>query len=142
MATCDLNQFFSDLCLSSLDNESQWTQLAVEIIVMMYAFDGLAVSADHMCNSMETLCDHWKIPPDVGGATFMAFGSALPEITVNAITTMQTESDPNALDANDNTMDANEDPSDLGVGAILGSGLIAFLLIPSVCALSAPKSHL
>lgn len=72
----------------------------------------------------------------------MAFGSALPEITVNAITTMQTESDPNALDANDNTMDANEDPSDLGVGAILGSGLIAFLLIPSVCALSAPKSHL
>lgn len=149
MATCDLNQFFSDLCLSSLDNESQWTQLAVEIIVMMYAFDGLAVSADHMCNSMETLCDHWNIPPDVGGATFMAFGSALPEITVNAITTLQTVSDGKAPDLNSEDVtkapkndDTVEDPSDLGVGAILGSGLIAFLLIPSICALSAPKNLL
>ena len=40
---------------------------------------------------METLCDHWYIPEDVGGASFMAFGSAIPEITVNAISTFKGE---------------------------------------------------
>ena len=42
-----------------------------------------------MCNSMETLCDHWEVPEDVGGASFMAFGSAVPELTVNAIATLK-----------------------------------------------------
>ena len=32
----------------------------------------------------------WTIPEDVGGASFMAFGSAVPEITVNLISTIAT----------------------------------------------------
>ena len=48
----------------------------------------------------------------------MAFGSAAPEIIINAIGTITGE-------------------SDLGVGAIIGSGMIAFSCIPGLCALVA-----
>ena len=75
---------------------------------------------------METLCDHMKIREDVGGATFMAFGGALPEICVNAICSLkQAGSGPEKPSATAN----------LGIGAILGSGLIAFCIIPSCCAI-------
>ena len=38
---------------------------------------------------LETLCVRWSIPEDVAGASFMAFGSAAPEITINAISTIK-----------------------------------------------------
>lgn len=131
---CTLETFVGDLCLNQIDGSS--FGLALEVGLLGYAFAGLAMAADHLCNSMETLCDHWKVPEDVGGATFMAFGAAVPEITVNAISTLRT-----VLSTRD-----SEDPSDegqardceLGIGAICGSGLIAFLVIPSICTLAAP----
>jgi Ca2+/Na+ antiporter len=58
----------------------------------------------------------WGVREDVAGATFMAFGSAAPEIIINAIGTFTGE-------------------SDLGVGAIIGSGMIAFSCILGLCAL-------
>jgi sodium/potassium/calcium exchanger 5 len=66
--------------------------------------------------SLETLCVRWGVREDVAGATFMAFGSAAPEIIINAIGTFTGE-------------------SDLGVGAIIGSGMIAFSCILGLCAL-------
>jgi Ca2+/Na+ antiporter len=59
----------------------------------------------------------------------MAFGSAAPEIVVNAVTTIKQAS---ATGPENSSHDA---PS-IGVGAIIGSGIIAFLLIPGLCALS------
>ena len=76
-----------DLCLPLVDGA--WIGIFLEVVMLFYAFGGLACAADHLCNAMETLCDHWGIPEDVGGATFMAFGSALPEICVNAISTLE-----------------------------------------------------
>jgi len=125
---CTLARFWDDFCFSCIDNSA--LGVGLEIFAFLYAFGGLAISADPMVNSMETICDHWGIPEDVGGATLMAFGSAIPEITVNAISTLR------ALSASSGSAKAS--PADLGVGAILGSGMIAFLIIPSISALFSP----
>ena len=58
----------------------------------------------------------------------MAFGSAAPEIVVNAVTTIK--------QATAKTHGPGSDEPSIGVGAIIGSGIIAFLLIPGVCALA------
>lgn len=66
-----------------------------------------------------------KFREDVAGATLMAFGSAAPEIIVNMVATVRAST--------------NVDSSNLGVGAIMGSGVIAFSVIPACCALVAAK---
>ena len=57
----------------------------------------------------------------MAGATFLAFGSAAPEIVINAVTTIKSQ-----------VTDTNS--TSLGVSAIIGSGMIAFSFIPSMCA--------
>ncbi len=79
--------FYKNVCANYFRKNNPLLGHLLEFLIVLYAFAGLALSADHMCNSMETLCDHWKIPEDVGGASFMAFGNSVPEITVNAIAT-------------------------------------------------------
>ncbi|CAD7928157.1 unnamed protein product [Amoebophrya sp. A120] len=130
---------------------------SLQLVFFAYAFVGLALAADHLCNSMETLCTRNKVPEDVAGASFMAFGSAIPEITVNAISTYRSAQDqtehqrsndvtylslPRTTRALTKESAFGEDiasPADLGVGGILGSGFIAFLLIPTLCVWFAPK---
>jgi len=108
---------FESLWLDSLDDN--WLGIIVEGIIFIYCFAGLAAVCDKfLVVSLETLCVRWGIREDVAGATFMAFGSAAPEIIINAIGTITGE-------------------SDLGVGAIIGSGMIAFSCIPGLCALVA-----
>ena len=93
--------------------------LILEGVIFVYCFAGLAAVCDkYLVVSLETLCVRWGVREDVAGATFMAFGSAAPEIIINAIGTITGE-------------------SDLGVGAIIGSGMIAFSIIPGLCALVA-----
>ena len=123
---CTFELFKDDLCLSTIDSSA--LGLIVELALFLFAFSGLALAAEHLCNSMETLCDHWRIHEDVGGATFIALGSAIPEITINCVSTLKSISGTRASDAG---------IADMGVGAILGSGLIAFLLIPACSALLA-----
>ena len=36
-------------------------------LLLLVAFCGLAAAADAVCNALETLCDRWSIPEDVGG---------------------------------------------------------------------------
>ena len=108
---------FENLWLDMLDDN--WLGIIVEGIIFVYCFAGLAAVCDKfLVVSLETLCVRWGIREDVAGATFMAFGSAAPEIIINAIGTITGE-------------------SDLGVGAIIGSGMIAFSCIPGLCALVA-----
>ena len=122
--TCTFDLFKEDICLSVIDS-TVWGQI-IELAIFLCAFSGLAIAAEHLCNSMETLCDHWRIHEDVGGATFIALGGAIPEITINCVSTLKAISGGSASDAG---------MADMGVGAILGSGLIAFLLIPACSAL-------
>jgi len=96
---------------------------------MIYCFVGLAVICDdYMVPALETLCVRWGVREDVAGATFMAFGSAAPEIIINSVQTVKERVDTP-------TTNTTTDPVALGVGAIVGSGMIAIMVIPAVCAL-------
>ncbi|KAL1523131.1 hypothetical protein AB1Y20_018087 [Prymnesium parvum] len=121
-----------DLCLDALDLTADGHVSAAgvlfEAFLLLYSFYAVAVIADcHLVVSLETLCVRWNVREDVAGASFMAFGSAAPEIIINAVSTIKTI-----------LADAEEDSSEdtaLGVGAIIGSGMIAFTVIPGVCGL-------
>ena len=108
---------FENLWLDLVDDN--FLGILLEGVIFVYCFAGLAAVCDkYLVVSLETLCVRWGVREDVAGATFMAFGSAAPEIIINAIGTITGE-------------------SDLGVGAIIGSGMIAFSIIPGLCALVA-----
>ena len=124
--TCSFELFKSDMCLSLIDRTV--LGFSFELLLFLVAFVGLALAAEHLCNSMETLCDHWDISEDVGGATFIALGGAIPEITINCVSTLKSAG---------STTGSSASIADLGVGAILGSGMIAYLLIPSLSSLLA-----
>ena len=114
---------FHTLCLERLDASDDFAVVAVavlmEIVVFAYCFVALSIVCEHhLLLSLETLCVRWRVREDVAGATFMALGSAAPEIIINAIGAIQGE-------------------PDLGVGAIIGSGMIGFSVIPGLCALVA-----
>ena len=136
--SCD---FLDDMCLNQIDTlagdfslpdtpcRGSGMGLFFEIVLFLYAMLGLAIVCDDwMCMSLERMCDIWMIREDVAGATFMAFGSAAPEIIINMVSTLKQAREypppPSALDA-----------TNVGVGAIIGSGMIAFLIIPGACAL-------
>ena len=108
---------WQNLCLDAIDGH--WAGVVLEFVLLFYAFAGLAIVCDeYLVPSLETLCLRWGVREDVAGASFMAFGSAAPEIIINAVTTMKGSED-----------------VELGVGAIIGSGMIAFMCIPSMCTL-------
>ena len=93
----------------------------LEIMMFVYCFCALALVCDnYLVLSLETFCVRFHIREDVAGATFMALGSAAPELIISSVNTIQGE-------------------SDLGVGAIVGSGMLAFSVLPGLCALVAGK---
>lgn len=107
-----------NLCIDALDGH--WWGIPLQLAILVFAFLGLARVADnYLVTSLETLCVRLHVREDVAGASFMAFGSAAPEIIVNAISTVKS---------------APQD-TNLGIGAILGSGMIAFTVIPGACAM-------
>ena len=75
-------------CLEQIDCHG-WG-IAFEIFLFIYCMAGLAIVCDdHLVLSLETLCIKWGIREDIAGASFMAFGSAAPEIIVNAVSTIK-----------------------------------------------------
>jgi len=111
--------------------DQNWWGYLVEGVLLLQCFVGLAIVCDeYMVPSLETLCRRWGIREDVAGATFMAFGSAAPEIIVNAVATIQAMNGGSAGDAQ---------TTNLGVSAIIGSGMIAFSMIPATCAFSSAE---
>ena len=86
--------------------------VVIEFIVFFYCFVGLAIVCDdHLVVSLETLVQKLQVPEDVAGASFMAFGSAAPEIIINAVSTIK---------ATAGSGSAAQSATDLGIGAILG----------------------
>jgi len=110
---------FQSFCLESIDHHP--LGVIFEFFLLFYAFIALATICDeYLVPSLETLCVRWNIREDVAGATFMAFGSAAPEIVISAITTFTA---------------GDEGTSDTGTAAIMGSGMIAFTVVPALCVL-------
>jgi len=102
----------------------------LEIIPFLYSFVGLAIVCDeYMVPALETLCVRWGVKEDVAGATFMALGSAAPEVVINIVQTVK------ARIALPEGLEVSHDNVALGVGAVIGSGMIALMLIPASCAL-------
>jgi len=120
-----------DIPWEGLDNGGDnFFGLILQLVILLYCFLGLAIVCDdHLVPALDTLCHRCNIPEDVAGATFMAFGSAAPEIIINCIATLQT--------LTSSSTDSHQ--TSLGVSAILGSGMIAFSLIPAACGLASSK---
>lgn len=117
---------WDELWLTCFDDFS--IEIIVEVLVFGYCFVGLAIVCDdYLVQSLETLCARWNVREDVAGASFVAFGSAAPEIIINSITTIKSAGSDTGAGA------------DLGVSAIIGSGMIAFLLIPGCCGVFSSK---
>ena len=89
---------FENVCLDNLDGSttadgvrhSSFLGLLLELFILLYSFTAVAIVADeHLVVSLETLCVRWNVREDVAGASFMAFGSAAPEIIINAVSTLK-----------------------------------------------------
>jgi len=124
-----------DLCFNMIDGS--WTGVVVEFIIAVYSFVGIAIVADeHLAPSLETLCHRLSLSEDVAGASFLSLGSAAPEIIIAAVSTAK------SLLAGDKTAEEREKGAfaqSLGIASILGSGMMAFTLIPGLCAMAVPK---
>ena len=95
--------------------------VAFELLCVIYCFFALAIVCDeYLAPALETLCLHWEVREDVAGATFLAFGSAAPEIVINSVTTLKSQL-------------TSSNSVSLGISAIIGSGMLAFSFIPAMC---------
>ena len=87
----------------------------VDAVLMLLLFIGLAIVCDdYLCPAIEELCARFKVPDEAAGASFLAFGSAAPEIMINVAATRRQN-------------------VDLSVPAIMGSAIIAYGFIPAAC---------
>jgi len=121
MTGCEVG--LENLCLDDIDGS--WWGVVIEVVLLFYSFVAVAIVADaHLVVSLETLCVRWSVREDVAGASFMAFGSAAPEIIINSISTIKTVAAQG---------EAIPGGTELGIGAIIGSGMIAFTAIPGAC---------
>lgn len=90
----------------------------VHILVTVYLFAAIAIICDgYFVPAVEKICHILKIPPDIGGATFMATATASPELFVNIVGTFVTE-------------------GDIGLGTILGSTVFNILGVTACCGLT------
>lgn len=75
---------------------------------------------EHLVPTVEVFIEQFQMPEEVAAVTLVALGSATPELLLNS-------------------MSAVTQTSDLSLSAILGSGMVAFGLIPPLCVLNAAK---
>ena len=83
-------------------------------VVITYQFMGIAKLCDeYLCPALDKLCEQWRLPHSIAGATLVAFGSSAPELIISA-------------------GGALSDQTELSIPTLLTSALIAFGLIPPV----------
>lgn len=95
--------------------------IILEVALVVWCFVGLMVVCDeYLVPALETLCRRWSVPEDVAGATFMALGSAAPELIISTVTVVQDQMN-------------GSDALSFGVSTVIGSGMMAFTCIPGMC---------
>eukprot|EP01039_Chlorochromonas_danica_P010820 gene10820-12028_t len=88
---------------------------------LVWTFYVLCLLCDeHLVPAVDIFIKQFEVPEEVAAVTLIAFGSAAPELFLNSVS-------------------AVIKTSDLSLSAILGSGMIAFGLIPPLCILNARK---
>eukprot|EP00744_Colponema_vietnamica_P016513 GILI01023177.1.p1 GENE.GILI01023177.1~~GILI01023177.1.p1 ORF type:complete len:476 (+),score=75.01 GILI01023177.1:86-1513(+) len=99
--------------------------LFLRLVMLVYAFSGIAVICDEsFLPCLEQIRKRFRIPASVAGATLLAVGSSTPEISTNILATF------------------NGDVSllELGLGAIVGSGVFEYTVVLGVASL-ASRGH-
>jgi len=146
---CTLQLFLKELCLASLDQGGAFLPaFFIEVFIFVYAVGWLSLAADKTCGAMEAACSRAKLRPDVAGATLMAFGGCAPEVCINIICTWK-QFEHNAFmrknrERQSSIASFSEESHDthLGIGSCLGSGMIAFAVIPALCVFFSQKNIL
>ena len=96
----------------------------IELAAVLWLFLALAkVCDDFLVPALEILCERFAIPDEAAGASILAFGSSAPEILINVAAVTGTGD------------------VDLSINAIMGSAIIAYGLIPGLCALCASRTR-
>jgi len=91
----------------------------VSSLGLVAAFYAVCVVCDgHLVPAVEVFIQQLRIPEDIAGVTLVAFGSAAPELFLNTVAAFE------------------KDSGNLSLPAVLGSAVIAFGLIPSLCILT------
>lgn len=128
-----------NICLDAIDGS--WAGVVFESVLFMYSLVGIAQVADaHLVPGLETLCHRWKIPGDVAGASFLALGSSAPEIIVSAVSTAKSILAQSVHHGSGTSDEHSAFATTLGISSIVGSGMMAFTLIPGLCALAVPHT--
>eukprot|EP01032_Pedospumella_encystans_P008055 gene8055-9602_t len=95
-----------------------------DFLALLVSFFALCIVCDeHLVPAVEVFIVQFQVPEEVAAVTLVAFGSAAPELFLNSVS-------------------AVTKTSDLSLAAILGSGIIAFGLIPPLCIINAPQSKI
>jgi hypothetical protein len=91
--------------------------------LLAYLFWGMAyICDDYFVRTIEVISERFKIPDDVAGATLMALGCNGPEMALNTISIFN--------------------PSDIGVGAVIGGEVFNVLVIIGTAMLATPDMYL
>jgi len=117
------NSTVADACddLTDFDNNGG---LAVHLFGILYVFLGIAIICDDFfVESLERISAALNLSDDVAGATFMAAGSSAPELAVAVVATLFAP-----------------EPSDEGLGTIVGSAVFNIMIIVGVTAIGAGQT--
>jgi len=94
-----------------------------DLVALIISFVSLCIVCDeHLVPAVEVFIVQFEVPEEVAAVTLVAFGSAAPELFLNSVS-------------------AVANTSDLSLAAILGSGIIAFGLIPPLCIITAKQKR-
>ena len=92
--------------------------IAVCVYVLTILTDGFFIP------SLDEIADRWNIPSNVAGASLMAIGSSMPELTITLVALVT----------------ASGSHSDVGVGNIVGSAVFNILVITGISAMIRPAA--
>ena len=94
-------------------------------IVMILVIYLLAIITDEFfIESLDEIAKLWKLPNNVAGASLMAMGSSMPELSIALIALVR----------------SGGEYSDIGIGTIVGSAVFNILIITGASALVRPAS--
>lgn len=124
LSSSDDNSTCDDDLITPLSDFDRNGGLVVHCLGILYIFLGIAIICDdYFVESLERISEALNLSDDVAGATFMAAGSSAPELAVAVVATLFAA-----------------EPSDEGLGTIVGSAVFNIMIIVGVTAICAGQT--